>query len=407
MKRKILIDVLLNIIANILPMIALQFFILPQVALKTDPNTYGLLLTLMAFIYLSSSSFGSVLNNSRLIHHKSYEDLNLHGDYSIFLLIFICLNTLIMIVGLLFYGKTLDVLMNISLVLISDILLINTYASVEFRIKLNFFNILMSSFVLFIGYILGFMLFLFTGYWNLIYLFGFGFNFVYILIKTSIIQEKLLKTPLYNKTFSEVIFLLGAGILISLGAYADKLIIFPLLGGAAVAIYYTATILGKTIALAIGPITGVLLSYLAHMKKFSRNNFELLLLVSLIFGTISYFGIVLISEPLLTLIYPQYVAQTIQYIPVTTLSIIITIICSLINPILLKFSSAKWQLLINGVYMLVYISLSMLLLNKYGLTGFCIGILIANIIKLLIMIFTYYYINGSNYLESKRGALNG
>jgi len=52
----------------------------------------------------------------------------------------------------------------------------------------------------------------------------------------------------------------------------------------------------------------------------------------------------------------------------------------------------------------VYISLSMILLSKYGLIGFCIGILIANIIKLLIMICTYYYINGLNHLESKRGA---
>ena len=249
--------------------------------------------------------------------------------------------------------------------------------------------------MMFFGYLIGFVLFLFTGYWSLIYFCGLGLNILFLINKTSIWSENYSKTPLFKITFKEVIMLLGSGVLVSLGAYVDKLIIFPLLGGAAVSIYYVATILGKTIALAIGPITGVLLSYLAHMKKFSRNNFKFLLLISSIVGFIGYWFVIFISEPLLSFVYPQYVEDAIQYIPVTTLSIILTIISSVINPVLLKFSSAKWQMFINGLYMLIYVPLSLYLLSLHGLMGLCVGILIANFIKLLIMITTYFYVNKS------------
>jgi len=395
MKKKIFFDVILNLLATLIPMFALQFLILPQVALKIGADSYGQLLAIIAFMYLSASSFGSVLNNAKLIHYKRYEELNTQGDFNIVLVIFLISNVIIMFLGLLYYGKSLNVLTNISLILISSILLFNTYASVEFRIKLNFINILMSSIMMFFGYLIGFVLFLFTGYWSLIYFCGLGLNILFLINKTSIWSENYSKTPLFKITFKEVIMLLGSGVLVSLGAYVDKLIIFPLLGGAAVSIYYVATILGKTIALAIGPITGVLLSYLAHMKKFSRNNFKFLLLISSIVGFIGYWFVIFISEPLLSFVYPQYVEDAIQYIPVTTLSIILTIISSVINPVLLKFSSAKWQMFINGLYMLIYVPLSMYLLSLHGLMGLCVGILIANFIKLLIMITTYFYVNKS------------
>ena len=393
MKKKIFIDVILNMLSTFIPMFALQFIILPQVALKINADMYGQLIAIMAFVYLASASFGSVLNNSKLIHYKKYEELKIKGDFNILLLIFIVANLFIMTAGLLFYGESFNILTSISIIIISTILLYTTYASVEFRIKLNFISILVNSIFLFLGYLIGFGLFILTGYWTLIYIFGFGFNLIHIIKKTNIFSEKLTKTPLFKITAKESLLLLFSGIIVSLGAYLDKLIIFPILGGSAVAIYYAATILGKTIALAIGPITSVFLSYLAHMKKFSSNNFKFLLSLSFIFGFLGYWVVILTSKPLLTLIYPQYVTEAIQYIPITTISIMITIISNIINPILLKFSGAKWQIAINGIFMLIYIPLSIYLLSIYGLMGLCIGILIANVVKLIILIATYSFIN--------------
>lgn len=371
-------------------MFALTFLILPQIASQIDADSYGQIIAIVAFMNLSASTFGSVLNNLRLIRFKEYRDLNIKGDFSIILVISIIANVILMIAGLLYYGKNLQTL-TLAIVLFSSIfLLIKTYAGVEFRIKLNFKNILLESIFLFLGYLIGFILFILTGHWVFIYLCGFGFSLLFILKKTNILREPLKKTLVFKATATQAIILLISGFLVSLGAYIDKLIIFPMLGGAAVSIYYTATILGKTIALVMGPITGVLLSYLAQMKKFSNHNFKLLLFISTIVGIIGYWGVIIISEPLLTIIYPQYVTEALKYIQITTLSIILTIVSNVINSVLLKFCNAKWQLLINIIYMAVYISASMGLLILYGLLGFCIGILIASFIKLILTIVVYY-----------------
>lgn len=394
--KRIIFDVLLNMVATFIPMFILQFLILPRIASRINSDSYGLLLTLIAFIYLSASTFGSVLNNARLIHYKEYKENNIDGDFSVILVYFVISNIFIIIFGLLFYGQS----VTISLLLLSVLLLLNSYASVEFRINLNFKYILMNNIWLSLGYVIGYLLFVITGYWSLIYLCGFGLNFIFIIKRTKILKEKLKKSKLFRITTKEVIILLFSGFLVSLSTYIDKLIIFPLLGGAAVSIYYTSTILGKTIAIAIGPITGVLLSYLAHMKRFSIDDFKLLLIISSVVGFVGYWVVIIVSKPLLTIIYPQYVEQCLRYIYITTLSIIITIVCNVINSVLLKFSGAKWQLIINGIYMITYLSVSLLLLDLYGLMGFCVGILIANIVKLVIMVATYFYLNKDNNVNN-------
>lgn len=395
MKKKIISDVILNMIATFIPMFVLQFVILPQVAIDIGADLYGELLTVIAFVYLISTSFGSVLNNSKLIHYKNYEanNIEINQDYNIILSVFLLANIIIVTLGMLYYGDNLDSFSSLSLILISVILLTNTYLNVEFRIKLNFKNILMSSVMLFIGYLIGYILFLITGFWSLIYLLGLGISLIFILFKTRKDSKKLKMTKMFRVTFVETLLLLVSGFLVTLGAYIDKLILFPLLGGEAVSVYYTSTIVGKTIALAIGPITGVLLSYMAHMKLFSKNNFKILLFISLLVGVGSYGFVLLVSRPLLTIVYPQYVEEAMKYVSITTMSIILTIIASVINPVLLKFMKAKWQLYINTIYIVIYVAFGLVLLNNHGLIGFCLGILVANIAKLIFMISIYFHFN--------------
>lgn len=390
MKRKIITDIFLNIIATFIPMFTLQFLILPYVASKIGADSYGQLLTVITLVNLSASTFGGVLNNSRLINFRKYDELKIQGDFNIILIIFVAVNVFVVSLGLIYYGRSLEIMEIVVLVVSSLLMLLNIYGSVEFRIKLNFKYILLNSVMMLVGYLVGFVVFLLTKNWLFIYFLGFAFNNFFIVKKTNIFKEPLKKTLLFKTIFSKTLLLLASGILVSLGAYVDKLLIFPLLGGSAVTIYYTATILGKTIALAIEPITGVLLSYFAHMKKFSSSNFGVLMVISAIVGTISYFGIIFLSKPVLNFLYPQYAEESLKYIYITTLSIIITITCNIVNSVLLKFCNVKWQIYINGIYMLVYISLSITFLMMYGLIGFCIGMLIAISIKLVLMIIAYY-----------------
>ncbi|MFR3912697.1 MAG: hypothetical protein ACLTYB_16425, partial [Clostridium paraputrificum] len=72
-------DMLLNIVATILPILILQFIILPLLAGSYGQEEYGLILTLISLITLSVQSFSIALSNSRLLMNNEYKDLNIKG----------------------------------------------------------------------------------------------------------------------------------------------------------------------------------------------------------------------------------------------------------------------------------------------------------------------------------------
>lgn len=396
MKKKIIYDVFLSIVSSFIPVIGLQFILLPILASQLNNDLYGKILTIVALMNLSAATLGNILNNSRLIFNSRYKAENIKGDYNILLVFFLCVNLLIVFLGLQYFDKPFSLISFILISLSTFSLLIKGYAVVEFRIKLDYVKIFYESLFLFGGYFIGFLLFLIFNYWQLIYLCGYTSSLIYVFKNTNILREPLRKTQLFKFTSLQTYSLLFSGLLLSLGTYLDKLLLFPLLGGEIVAIYYAASIIGKTVALVIQPITGVFLSYLAPLDKFSNRNFSKILSISFITGTISYLIVVLISKPILLLIYPQYAIESVNYIPIITLSTIILVICNIINAILLKFIDLKWQIAINSFYLLVYVLMSLLLIRTNGLMGFCTGILIASIFKLIAMIIIYFVNNRSN-----------
>ncbi|MCD7034582.1 hypothetical protein LRR81_10050 [Metabacillus sp. GX 13764] len=393
MNKKIFSDVILNILASAFPIFFLQFLLLPIVALKLDSTSYGYLITIVTWLNFSALTLGSVLNNARLIYNNTYQELNIKGDFNILLGLFIGLNLVLMSIGLWCFKISIDPLNIILLLITSVMMIIKSYIIVEFRIELNYKYILFDSLFVSLGYGVGYILFLITQYWQFIYLFGATCSFLFVVQKTKILKEPYKKTKLFKKTTYQTSALLFSGVLNTSTVYIDKLLLFPLLGGLSVSIYYTATILGKTLALAIGPITGVFLSYISKLKDI--NNRTLILIFSLCIsgGVIGYIILMLISEPILKMLYPQFAEAALKYLNIITISIIINMISSLLNAVILKFCELKWQVTLNATYLVIYVGLSLFLLSYKGLIGFCIGILISSVIKMISMIGVYYLTN--------------
>lgn len=78
---------------------------------------------------------------------------------------------------------------------------------------------------------------------------------------------------MFKGTLIESTTLFIAGLISRLINYADKLLIYPVLGGEEVAVYYAASIIGKMISMLISPISNVVLSYLAKIEKKKDNIF--------------------------------------------------------------------------------------------------------------------------------------
>lgn len=391
MKKKIVYDSILNIVSTTIPIAIIQLIIYPFIAGKLGDNGYGLMITLVSLVNLTSRPFGNVLNNIRLLYNNDYEKDDLEGDFNILLTAGLAINSLAMVIGTIYYEGSFSPINVLLIILISALNLIREYMIVSFRIKLNYKHILLDNILLVLGYFVGLFFFDVTGYWQLIYLCGYLISLLFIMKNSTLIKEKLIITPLFKKTGHKSVVLLVATFLKSITGYADKLIIYPLLGPLAVSAYYSATILGKIISMGISPISSVFLSYLSNMKKINKKNFVKILLVTSITALIGYIICIIISEPVLMILYPDWASESLKLIYITTASAVIGVVCSIINPIILRFNNVNWQLIISISDIIIYIFLTIVFYNLYGLTGFCMGILISNIFKLILMICIYFF----------------
>jgi len=389
-RKRIIKDGFLTIASRVIPIFILQYIIHPFLGESLTNSEYGNLVTIVALINFSALTLGNVLNNSRLILQKKYVNERLEGDYNVLLIILLVINIVAITSLLYIYLDILELINFIVLLLISIFILVNGYLTVEFRINLNYKKIALDSVFLSSGYILGYFVYLLSGYWEMIYFFGVTTSALYVLSNTSLLKEPITITRLFGFTSKQTSALLISGLLISGGMYLDKIMLFPLLGGEAVATYYVASLLGKSIGLAIGPLSGLLLSYLALEDHFSNRKFIRLLSIGLVIGGLGYIIVLIIDEPILYYLYPKYAMAALDYTAIITLSVIILVLCNLLNAIVLNFLDLKWQMLINGTYLLIYIVGSVALFNYYGLFGFCLGILFASLFKLIFMIVLFY-----------------
>ncbi len=389
MKKKIAFDMALNIVATAIPIIVLQLFLLPALSHYLSDDQYGLLVTILSLMNMVPSTLGNVLNNIRLIESRELEDGNAQQNFNVILSVMLGVNLVTMAVCTCIYDRGIEIDSLLLTLLVSVFLLLREYFTVAFRIKLNYKNIVASNLIMIAGYGVGFFLFPLTNRWQVIYLLGYGFSLAFIFLKTDLWKEAFQVSSSFRHICLQAVLLTAATFLGRVTTYADKLIIFPVLGGAVVSVYYTATLFGKVVSMAITPISSVILSYLSRANRKNDDIFRLAFFSGLGVCIVGYFACIAVSRPVLGLLYPQFVEQAMQYIWITTGTMVITTLTAIVHPFVLKFFDMKWQILINGSYVAVYVGLALTMLGRWGLHGFCLGALAASLIKLVFMVYIY------------------
>lgn len=389
MKKKIIGDAFLNIVATTLPIILLQLIIFPVLANKLGNAQYGLFVTFVSLFTVVSHPFGDALNHVRLLENSNYERRNIKGDFNLLVIASLIINSIIMFFGVNYYEKNITFISIVLIIVISCLNLLRVYLIVAFRITLKYRDIFINNLFIVAGYVVGFICFFVTDYWQFIYILGYLFSIIHVKRNSNIMREKLIITPYFKLTTYKSFVLYISGLLKSSLAYADRLLLFPLLGPKAVSVYYSATIIGKIITMGVGPVSSVILSYLTKIEEIKRKSFYYLLAITSILGVAGYFICILISYPMLEILYPNWAEESMSLIYITTASSIFGVMSVVIHPLILRFKSINWQMVIGGINFIVYIISALLFYKLYGLIGFCIGILIANIVKFLLMIFVF------------------
>ena len=394
-KKQIIFDMVLNIIAVTVPVAVLQLVIYPVTARNIGSEEYGLMLTIYSVLIMVSNSLGNVLNNVRLLRDNEYEKNEEKGDFNILFLRWNIMGALIIGGAIVFYCDGFNARHLLFGLVISLFIVTKAYLEVGFRLILNYKAIVINNLLQSVGFLIGAYITVVTGIWEAIFVLGYLFSCIFCAFRTKLLKEPYKRTFMFKNTRKDVNKLTVATIISNMMTYADKLVLYPLMGGTAVSIYYTATILGKIVGMLTSPINNVILSYISKWEHNNHTLIKKILLFGLVLCLIGYCVTMLISRPVIGFLFPQWVDEVMHYIPITTVNVLLLVLAAILSPFVLKFCDMKWQIAINGTGFVIYFACALILWKIFGLIGFCFGVMAGNFSKLIIMI-SVYYVSGKS-----------
>lgn len=388
--RRVSKDFIFNIIASIILTGTMQLLVYPFFAQHFTDGEYGVFMTIIGFVNTITSTLGTSLNNTRLIMNNDYLRQKKDGDFNLILLI-VDIVVIFFVFLLSFYYFECDFGMCILVTILAVLMVDKTYCMVEYRLTLNFVNVLKCNFLGAIGYILGIFLVCvlqIVEIWPFIFILSELFSFVFVLKTTHVIKEPIEKTNLVKITLRKYLIIIVSTGFGSIMTYFDRFFLYPLMGSVSVTIYTISSFFGKSLSILMLPISNVLLGYYAQKdyemtKSQFYKTFIIVLSLSLIFFVIS-----LVISPVITgILYPNQINDATYYMPFANGAAILSISCLMLQTSILKFAPTYYQIVKEGLYAIVYFTLGIILCNFFGLTGFCIAAIIANVLKLIIIFF--------------------
>ncbi len=382
-------DSLLNILANGILVVVLQFIVLPIISHNTSVEFFGTILTIIALKNVIMQVFGGSLNNVKLLNNK--KEISSSDDTYIFLLfISICFAEVILIFLLMLYGSEIKLYDYFYIIITTAVAIVNAYGTVYYRIILNYRKVLLMHIFCSIGFLIGLLVFSHYGVWSLMFFLSELLGFIYLLLTTPLLKLITSSRNFRHKKnidiISNYIYLITSNVITNIIIYFDRLLINPVLGVKAVTIFYVASLTGKTLSIIVTPVSGVLLSYTSKYKeKITRKYFKYLGLYIFLIIIIGVIVLNILSPFVIKIFYPNTAESALEYVKLANISISLGVGGNILNPFILSICDIKWQSRVNIFYGTMFIGLGLLLSNIWGLYGFCIASIISTFIRLMVL----------------------
>ena len=387
-QKKILGNTAYTIGAGLLMNGVLQLAIYPLLHRRLGSESLGGLLFLMGIATILGPSVGQALNNSRLVVRRDYPVKN--GDYNWLLLIFGGIGTAI---GL-FIGK--DSLTSVPFALVLVILLFLTifryYGDVEYRLNLNYRRYFVYYGILTLGYVAGYGLFLFTGFWPLIFLTGEAICLLYLGMTGQLFKNFFERSEYFEPTLRRGGILVLSYTITNLTLNIDRILLPFLIGNTALTEYYTASLLGKTLVLFMAPINTIIISYLTRsQKRLDRAGFLKFVGIGAAVAVLFFLAVQVAAPIFLRLFYGQEMLDAVWgVLPIVNASQILGLFSAYLFILVLTFTAEKWQMVLQVAHLAVILVL-VFTMTGGTLWGFSLAVLIANAVRVAaVFIFGVY-----------------
>ncbi|HAT4248986.1 hypothetical protein [Clostridium perfringens] len=399
-KRKILNDLILNIMASIVLTATLQIFVYPFISNSVGIIEFGSILTIIGISNALGSMFGVSLNNVHLLNQNVLKDEDL-GNFKILLKDSSIIITVIMIIFASIFFKQFNKFNYIIICIVSVFTMLRSYLGVYYRIELNYRYIFNNSILTSIGFLIGIVTFKLIKIWALIFLVGELFSFIYFFKTTNFKKQYYKRTDKFDKIRSEYFQLVSSNSIANILIYLDRIVINPILGPANVSIYFISSFVGKMFAIVLQPIASIILTYISKLEKINPKKIFNLMIVSLtIFGVGAFLVSIPITPIIIKILYPEAWNEVSKYFIFANLAAILMTVGSLLQPLTLKYAPLWWQGVIQSIYGFIYFIGGIFSMIYFQLIGFCILTILANLIRfILLIIVSYKYCNDNLLTE--------
>ncbi len=373
-------DLAFNIGAILLLNVTIQFVLYPFIQRRLGNDGYGVALSLLAFVSITSNTLGGAANYSRMVEERVLHPAN--GDYNLFLVV----SALISAAGGAVFLYLLHLLTPVYFAIYALLILMTAfryYADVPFKLSMRFAHYFLFYAMISLGYIGGLFVYRLTGNWMSAILTGEAFGVLYAGVFGGIFRRPFKISPQNRAVLGSLGLLTLSGLFENLTLNADRLVLLALSGGESVSIYYTASLFGKVAALLTVPLNALLISYLVRYDKgLTRRMWSVFALSGGVLGGAILGGCMLGSVLILPILYPGLYTLAKPYFFAAIFSQVLYFVSGVLLVVLLRFRGEKKQFIFNLCYGAEFFALTIVATAKWGLDGFVWASLLANALRL-------------------------
>ena len=363
----------------------LQLLIYPGLNDRMGAEAFGTVLYLISIVSVMGAGFGTAGSYSRMVAKKDRAQAN--GDYNLFLAVIALISIPVTLVSLLVL-KELKAAVFVQVLVLMIVTVLRYYADVEYRMNIRFADYFFFFLATSAGYCLGLFLYPYSSSWVLCLFLGEAFGIIYTIIRGKIFRPPFMELSQYYKENFRSAFIISASNLISaLILNSDRIFLRVLVGAREVTVFYTASLIGKIVAMLTTPLNGIIISYFTNYKiRITRKIFAGigagLVLVSAVLALMCS----AVSYIFVKIIYPDVFDEARAYFFLANLGQIMFFLSGSLMVVVLSFTKEKLQLVINIVYVISFAAVVIPGTVLFGLAGMAYGLVIVNLIRLVVTV---------------------
>ena len=373
-------DFVFSVLALIIYNGALQLIVYPGIKAVVGKGPFGTVLYLISIVSIMGAGFGTGASYSRMMAKKSRTQEN--GDYNVFLLIIAAICIPVTFVSL-YAAKCLSKELFILVLILMILTVFRYYADVQYRMDIRFRDYFIFFMAVSVGYLVGLMIFQLLGSWVWAILLGEICGLVFTYFSGSIFKSPYFKlSDSFGANMKSVWFISSSNLLSALILHSDRILIRLVVGDSEVTTFYTASVVGKIVALLTTPFNGIIISYLTNYKiKLTKAKFSMVtagyLLVTFIGTIVCTFA----SSIYVKLLFPDVYADASKYFLMGNLGQLLYFLSGSLMVVILTFTGEKFQMYINAAYIVLFVAVVIPGAMFFGIQGVAYGLVLINLVR--------------------------